>query len=312
MTNEPYKSVFFSPGFFLEKYYGWRCVHQEPGIRVIRKAFRPFHKTLFMCQAIDDQRLSFLVNDCRFIGATGVDVIHDFSRPPDEAGVSLGGRQFAYMQNDKLLTGGTFVINLDESEEVLWSNLEPNSRNRVRRATKCGVHVRISSQLCQEDLASFLEFYRPLAARVGLDIPEKKVLERMIEAGDLITASALASNSSLVAVSLIYLCPPYAFEVWAASARNRTKGAGHLLKWESTRWLKTRGLKWFDLGGIVTTDRADTLYAFKKSLGGRYVSLGSEYRWMGHVAKPVYPIFRQVKRLIRRQNYFAATGYNTV
>jgi hypothetical protein len=300
MTNEAYKPVFFSPGFLSEKYYGWRCVHQEPGIRVIRKAFRPFDKTLFMCQAVDDRRLSFLVNDRRFIGATAVDVIHDFSRPPDEAGVSLGGRHFAYMQNDRMLTVGTFVINLDESEEVLWSNLGPNSRNRVRRATKSGVQVRISSQPRQEDLASFLEFYRPLAARVGLDIPEATMLERMIEAGDLIVASALASNSDVVAVSLIYLSPPYAFEAWVASGSNRISGAGHLLKWESTRWLKTRGLKWYDLGGLVTTDPADPIYSFKKSLGGRYVSLGSEYRWMGQAAKPVYSIFRQAKKLIRR------------
>jgi lipid II:glycine glycyltransferase (peptidoglycan interpeptide bridge formation enzyme) len=312
MTKEAYKPLCFTPGTLSEKYYGWRCVHEAPGIRVIRKTFGPFHKTLFMCQAVDDQRLSFLVNDRRFIGATAVAVIRDFSRPPDEAGLSLGGRHFAYKQNDiQIRTSvATFVIDLDESEEVLWSNLEPNSRNRVRRAAKCGVHVRISSQPCKEDLASFLEFYRPLAARVGSDIPEKKMLERMIEAGDLITASALVSNSSVVAVSLIYLCPPHAFEVWAASGRNRIAGAGHLLKWESARWLKTRGLKWYDLGGLATTDTADTLYTFKKSFGGRYISLGSEYQWMGQAAKPVYAIFRQAKRLIRRSPLVHRRGFD--
>jgi hypothetical protein len=300
MPKESFKPICFAPGFMSEKYYGWRCVHEEPGIRVIRKTFGPFHKSMFMCQAVDDQRLSSLVNERRFIGATAVAVIRDFSRPPDEAGLSLGGRHFADMRNDGLISVGTFVIDLDESEEVLWSNLEPNSRNRVRRAAKCGLHVRISSQPCQEDLASFLEFYRPLAARVGSDIPEKKVLERMIEAGDLITASALASNSSVAAVSLIYLCPPHAFEAWAASGRNRIAGAGHLLKWEAARWLKTRGLKWYDLGGIGSTDPANTLYTFKKSLGGRYISMGSEYQWVGQAAKPAYAILRRVKRLIRR------------
>jgi len=299
MPKEEFRPICFSPGFLSEKYYGWRCVHEEPGIRVIRKTFRPFYKTMFICQAVDNQRLPSLVNERRFIGATAVAVIRDFSRPPDEAGLSLGGRHFADMRNNRQISVGTFVIDLDESEEVLWSNLEPNSRNRVRRATKCGVHVRISSRPCQEDLASFLKFHHPLAARIGLEIPEKAMLESMIEAGDLITASAV-SDSSVVAVSLIYLCPPYAFEAWAANGRNRIAGAGHLLKWESTRWLKTRGLKWYDLGGIVTTDPADTLYTFKKSLGGRYVNLGSEYRWMGQAAKPVYAIFREAKRHIRR------------
>jgi len=259
-----------------------------------------FHKTLFMCQAIDDQRLSILVNDRRFIRATGIEVIHDFSRPPDEAGLNLRGRHFAYIPNDRMLNVGTFVINLDNDEEELWGNLEPNSRTKARRAAKSGVHVRISSQLCQEDLASFFEFYRPLAARIDLAIPEKKLVERMIRAGDMITASALASNSTVVAVNLIYLCPPYAVDVWGASGRNRINGAGHLLRWECTRWVKNRGLKWYDLGGAATTDPADPIYAFKKTLGGRYVNLGSEYRRMGEAVKPVYAVFRQAKELIRR------------
>ena len=200
---EVYKPVFFSPGWASEKYYSWHCVHEEPGVRVVRKAFGLFHKTLFMCQAVDDQRLSLLIKDLGLIGATGIEVIHDFSRRPDEAGLSLGGRHFDYIQNDRMLNVGTFVIDLDKNEEELWTNIDPNSRNKVRRATKYGVHVRISSQLCPEDLDSFLDFYRPLATRIGLDIPEKKLLERMITAGDMITASALAPNSSVVAVNLI-------------------------------------------------------------------------------------------------------------
>ena len=295
-----YTPVFFNPGWASEKYYGWRCVHEEPGVRVIRKTLGIFHKTLFMCQAVDDQRLSLIVNNHRFIGGTGIDVIHDFSRAPDEAGLSLGGRHFEYIKSDRILHVGTFVINLDEDEEELWGTLESNTRNRVRRAGKAGVHVRISSQLCQEDLDSFFEFYRPLAARIGLDIPEKKLVERMIKAGNMFTASALASDSSVVSVNLIYLCPPYAVDVWGASGRNRINGAGHLLRWECTRWLKHRGFKWYDLGGTATTDPGDPIYDFKKTLGGQYVNLGSEYRQMGEVVKPVYALFRQAKQLIRR------------
>jgi FemAB family len=297
---EVYQPVFFSSGWASEKYYGWRCVHEEAGLRVIRKAFGMFHKTLFMCQAVDDRRLSELANDRRFCGATGIEVIHDFSRSPCEAGLSLGGRQFAYIHNDRMLNIGTFVINLNKDEEELWGNLEPRSRKAVRRAKTSGLHVRISSQLCQEDLGSFFKFYRPLAARVGLDIPEKKLVERMVRAGDMITASAVASNSSVAAVNLIYLCPPYAVDAWAASAGDRIKGAGNLLKWECTRWLNNRGLKWYDLGGVSSTDPADPIYIFKKALGGRYVNLGSEYRRMGGAVKPVYAVFRRAKELIRR------------
>ena len=59
-----------------------------------------------------------------------------------------------------------------------------------------------------------------------------------------------------------------------------------------------------DLNGTIsadpTTDPADPIYAFKKTLGGRYVNMGSEYRRMGGAIKPVYAVFRQAKELIRR------------
>ena len=297
---EAYKPVFFSPAWASEKYYDWRCIHEEPGVRIIRKAFGLFHKTLFMCQAVDDQRLSVLVNNRRFIGATGIEVIHDFSRPPDETGLRLGRRHFTYIQKDRMLNAGTFVINLHKDEEELFRNFEPNSRTKARRAAKFGVHVRISTHLRQEDIDSFFEFYRPLAARIGLNVPERKLVERMIRAGDMITASALASNSSVVAVNLIYLCPPYAVDAWGASGTNRINGAGHLLRWECTRWLKNRGLEWYDLGGVATTDPNDPIYGFKKTLGGRYVNLGSEYRRIGQVVGPVYAVFRGAKGLLRR------------
>ena len=307
---ETYKPVFFSPGWASEKYYGWRCVHEEAGARVIRKSFGMFHKTLLICQLIDDQRLSLLTNDRRFISATGIEVIHDFSRPPNEAGLNLGGRHFAYIPNDRMLNVGTFIINLERDEEELWENLDPNSRTKARRAGKSGVQVRISSELCQEDLDAFFEFYRPLAARIGLAVPKRKMVERMIKAGDMITASALASNSSVVAVNLIYLCPPYAVDVWGASGRNRINGAGHLLRWECTRSVKDRGLKWYDLGGVANTDPTDSIYAFKKTLGGRYVNLGSEYRWMGEAVKPVYAVFRQAKEIIRRSHIGRRQDYD--
>jgi hypothetical protein len=300
VTDGPYKPVFFNPEWASEKYYGWRCVHEEPGIRVIKKQFGIFHKVLLMSQSVDDRRMSLQVEDRRFLGPTGIMVIHDFSRPANEAGLSLGGRQFDYVQNDRMLNVGTFVINLDKDEKELWGNLEPNSRTKARRAVKCGVQVRISSQPPQEDLQSFFEFYRPLAARVGLDVPEPKLLDRMIRGGHLITASALTSNSSIVAVNAIYLCPPYAVDVWGASGKCRINGVGQLLRWECTKWLKNRGFKWYDLGGVKTTDPADPIYAFKKSLGGRYVDLGSEYRRMSGAAKPVYAAFRQIKDLVRR------------
>ena len=239
------------------------------------------------------------MKDGRFGGPTEIQIVHDFSRPANEAGLTLGGRRFDHCQKDRVLNIGTFVIDLDEQEEELWRNLAPNSRTKVRRAAKEGVEIRVSSQPNKDDLRIFFDFYRPLAKRVGLDIPSQELVERMIDSGDMISAAAVAPDSTVVAVNLIYLCPPYAYDVWGASASNRINGVGHLLRWETTRWLKNRGFRWYDLGGAAKTDPSDPIYSFKKTLGGRYVSLGSEYRRMSELTKSAYAVFRLAKKHVR-------------
>jgi hypothetical protein len=303
--SAPPVSSEFQPMFFhsqcpSEKYYGWRCVYEERGLRIVRKRLGIFSKYLFMCQGFDNERLSLLVNDRRFCGPTDIQVIHDFSRPANEAGLTLGMRQFDYCPHDRILNIGTFVLDLDQPEEQIWQKFDSNTRNKVRRAIKEGIRIRISTHPHQEDICAFFDFYRPLAKRAGLGIPSQQLVEEMIAAGDLICASAATSDSTVVAVNLIYLCPPYAYDVWGASSSNRVNGAGHLLRWEGVRWLQDRDVKWYDLGGVATTDPSDPIYSFKKTLGGQYVSLGSEYRSMGELTKLVYSGFRLTKELVRR------------
>ncbi len=297
-TSSEFRPIFFDPRCPSEKYYGWRCAHAEPGLRIVKKQLGFFSKTLFLCQNVDHRRLSQLVNDRRFGGSTTIQVIHDFSRPAEEAGIRLGGRHFELCQSDRMLNIGTLVIDLEESEEELWRKLEPNSRTKVRRAAKEGVEIRISARPHEEDLRSFFEFYRPLAKRAKLDIPSPRLVERMINSGDMISAAAVAQGSVVVAVNLIYLLPPYAYDVWGASSSKRINGVGHLLRWEGVKWLRSREFKWYDLGGAATTAPSDPIYSFKKTLGGRYVSLGSEYRRMSALTKSAYAGFRLTNSLI--------------
>ena len=132
-----------------------------------------------------------------------------------------------------------------------------------------------------------------------MDSPNRAVIEKKIAAGDLVIASALSLDGTIIAVNLIYLCPPYAFDLYGASGDNLITGTGQFLRWEGTRWLKSRSLKWYDLGGVATRDASNSIYAFKKTLGGRYVSLGSEYRRMGPAVALLYGFFQQGKKFVR-------------
>ena len=94
MAGETFIPIFFSPGWILEKYHGWFCIHEEPGVRVIRKKVGLFYKTLFMSQGVGDERLSSLMCDRRFTNPLGIDILHDFSRAADDRGLTLGRRRF--------------------------------------------------------------------------------------------------------------------------------------------------------------------------------------------------------------------------
>src|SRR5262249_43093302 len=153
------------------------------------------------------------------------------------------------------------VIDLNASEDDLWKNLSQNSRTKTRKARNSGVRARIATHLCREDLNAFFAFYAPLAARFGLDTPNATLIEKMIVGGDLVTASALGPDGDITAVNLIYLCPPYAFDLYGASGEDRITGTGQFLRWECTRWVKSRGLRWYDLGGVATTESSNSIFA---------------------------------------------------
>jgi hypothetical protein len=129
--------------------------------------------------------------------------------------------------------------------------------------------------------------------------PESSLIEKMIVGGDLVTVSALGPDGAIIAVNLIYLCPPYAFDLYGASGENRITGSGQFLRWECTRWVKSHGLTWYDLGGVATTEASNPIYAFKRTLGGKYVDLGSEYRRVMPLTGKLYACLRHAKILTR-------------
>ena len=279
MADEAYTPIFFQREWVSEKYYGWFCIHEEPGVRIISKKFGLFQKTLFMCKDVNDERLGRFVSGNKFAAPLAIDIVHDFSRPPNIDGIELSGRRFEYVSDkERLLNIGTFVIDLGEEEDQLWAKLESNNRNKARKAQKAGVRSRVSDDIRHPDIEAFFSLHAALAKRVGLDTPDRAIIEKMIERGDLIGISAIAPDGIVDTVNLVYLCPPYAFELYGASGENTGTGAGQFVRWETIRLLKDRRLRWYDLGGVSSTGRSNRIYAFKKSFGGRYIELGSEYR----------------------------------
>lgn len=296
--NACYAPIFFERDWVQEKYYGWAMLHEESGIRVLRKRHAIVTKKLVMSIRTDRSRVSHVIENLKLARPFSLVILHDFSRLPEETGLDLAGRHFELLSTtDRLLNIGTFVIDLGQDEESLWKKLGPKSRNMIRKAEELGVQVRVTSASRGTEIDAFYSWYGNLAERLGLQRPDRTAVERMLDKGDLLAVVCIGGAGGIQVVNLVYLAPAHAYYFYGASAENVATGAGQLAQWETMRLLKSRGIRWYDLGGVPVKDPSNGIYKFKKSLGGDFVDLGSEYRWISPLVSAGYRVFRRLRHV---------------
>ena len=67
-------------------------------------------------------------------------------------------------------------------------------------------------------------------------------------------------------INFIYVCERQAYYMFGASAERFESGTGQLLQWEIMRFLKARGVRWYDLGGVRAADPTNGIFLFKGGL----------------------------------------------
>ena len=293
---EPYQSVFLEDGWAHQRYFGWKVVLDQPGLRVLRKRRAIFSRYLMLLTKGGEASLTKAVRRALRWGQLSDIVIHDFDKLfPEEA--KLSGCQFrGARKGERLLNTSTFVINLALPIEVLWYKLGDKSRNMVRKAEQQGVAFTPSEDF-DEALIRFYGFYANLAAKYGLIPPKEKLLRRMLCDG---TAKLLLSRDArgaIIAVSILYLIKNKAYSLYIASDQNAPAGLGQFLYWKTIEYLKNGGFRWYDLGGAGEKNQSDGIYVFKKSIGGTYVDLGEEYYYCGELARVQKPSLHWLQSL---------------
>ncbi len=164
----------------------------------------------------------------------------------------------------------TMRVDLSQSPDDLRKGLHQRWRNYLKNAEKSGYTVVEGDT--EELYNEFLVLYDQMMARkqfdTTVDVREFKRLQHGLPAHlkmhvllckrDGRTLNALVVSH--VAESAIYLL--------AATGDEGLKERGaHLLQWRAIEWLKGRGCRWYDLGGI-NPDRNPGVYQFKSGIGG--------------------------------------------
>lgn len=164
----------------------------------------------------------------------------------------------------------TFVVDLSPSLDQLRAKLDPKWRNKLKQAEKnnltvvaghgdqeyrmfCDLYAQMRQRKTFETTVDAEEFGRMQQA-----LPETQRMRALICLDQGIPVAGLVVSAH--GDSAIYLLGA------TGDAGLRARGA-YLLQWTAIAWLKERGIRWYDLGGIDPEGNPGVYY-FKRGFSG--------------------------------------------
>lgn len=154
---------------------------------------------------------------------------------------------------------GIIVVNLRQTEEDLFRGFNPNYRNEIRKAQAAGVEIKFDNAFFE----TFYTLYKNTHARQGIYFDPKQELQNLIE--------TLGTKSCIIAVavkgeevhgaSLITFSGHEGYYYQSGAIENSPyPGANKLLQLEAMKFLKTKGITRYVMGGNRLGDIAGTKY----------------------------------------------------
>ncbi len=192
---------------------------------------------------------------------------------------------------------GTYVINLDQTEENLWLNLHSKHRNVVRNAIKSGVEIKSGSEYT--DVAYNL--VRDTLKRTKLGFMKYEAFKRYIVSfGINIRIYVAYYKGSLQGCAIIPFSDYSAYYVYGGSVPAPLTGAINLLHWEAIRQFRDLGVKRYDFVGVRINpkkgSKQEGLMKFKQRFGGKLIF---GYMWKYSIDKVRYKVYSIAIRLLR-------------
>ena len=173
---------------------------------------------------------------------------------------------------------GSFIIDLETSEEALWSKVHSKHRNVIRNARNKG--VRILSGL--EYLDVTYNQVRDTFSRSKMSFMSRDAFERMVRGlGEQVKIFVAELNGSIQGSAVIPFSQHSAYYAYGGSLLpTPLTGATNLLQWEAIRCFHEMGVKHYDFcGARIDPEKGSKqagLIMYKQRFGGR---LAQGYMW---------------------------------
>lgn len=296
MTERKYKSIFLGSENPQFRYFGWQMQEDEPGLRVLCKRYGPFSRTLLLLGAAGlealPKALLKLTNRSHWADL----VVHDFDGSLNQP-VVLNGLCFQMASaTERLLNIATFVIDLTRDDTDLQAAMCTDYRRKVRKAEASGLKVQVYEKPKSRLVDKFHSAYSCMAAERGLAVVRREVLYRMYEDGHALLLIGLRGGEPCNFLH-VYTSSETGFFMYGVNPKKENDGAGQFIHWRAIQELRSRGLTWYDLGGVPAVDPSNGIYQFKEKFGGQFVSLGREWRHLGRALWPLNAALRLVRHV---------------
>ena len=290
----PGMSIFANESFLkaVGDAYGWLGGFEESGklccilpYTIIRKlVFRMVRfrvETIYLdCELSIEEEKAFLNSVVDYFRSIGSDMIIPattntiFRTYPD------GGDAAPY---------GSYIIDLTQSEEILWKNIDRIYRQNINAAIKKGVTIRDGS----DNLEAAHELIVDTFKRSKLPFMNFSEFSHFVKGlgknGKILIADCNGITQSYAVFGFSDYC---AYAIYAGNLDNQQQGANKLIYWEAIRLFKSLGVRRYDfVGARINPDKGskqDTINALKRRFGAQ---LKQGYIWKYSIKTLPYKIY---------------------
>jgi len=300
--------------------YGWlggidesgtlRCVLpytivRKTGLRMVR-----FRVETIPCSAGLDvaEEKSFLNSVVQHFRSAGADVII----PPTNNTLFR-----TYPDGASPAPYGSYVIDLQQPEEILWRNISKTSRQNITAAQKDGVSVREGMELLDPAYDLIRETFR--RSKMGF-MSRDSFKQLALSLGENCKLLVAGHQSVTQSYSLFAFSTPSAYWIYGGNIQGQHPGAMKLLQWEAIRLFRTLGVHKYDFFGARIDppkgSKQEGINKMKKHLGA---SLSQGYVWKYSLRPSRAWVYSKAVRVLRggdivdqeehkMKDYGAATG----
>ncbi|AJE02804.1 lipid II:glycine glycyltransferase FemX [Geobacter pickeringii] len=210
----------------------------------------------------------------------------------------------------------TLMLDIAAPLQNIRRNLEKKWRQHLSSAEMRGLEVRhgTSPGYYREFLPVYRDMLRRKGLRADLDLERWGKLQEVLPEGEKPEVFLVGPEGGAVSGLIVSALGETSFPILAATAEaGRPLYASYLMHWRTIEWLRERGCRAYDLGGI-DPEHNPAVYQFKKGFRARDVSFPGTFedsrnllsKGVMTVAEPMYDLVKCVTRTIRGR-LFAAT-----